>query len=32
MMPLAKHPTNSNGIICVDLSADPELLMGFGSG
>ena len=28
MMPLAKHPTNSNGIICVDLSADPELLMG----
>jgi len=28
MMPLAMHPTNSNGIICVDLSADPELLLG----
>ena len=27
MMPLAKHPTNSNGIICVDLSADPEPLI-----
>jgi exodeoxyribonuclease-1 len=27
MMPLAKHPTNSNGIICFDLSADPELLI-----
>ena len=27
MMPLAKHPTNSNGIICVDLSADPEALI-----
>ncbi len=27
MMPLAMHPTNSNGIICVDLSADPELLL-----
>lgn len=27
MMPLAKHPTNSNGIICVDLSADPEPLL-----
>ena len=24
MMPLAQHPTNSNGIICFDLSADPE--------
>jgi len=24
MMPLAAHPTNSNGIICCDLSADPE--------
>ena len=28
MMPLAKHPTNSNGIICVDLSADPQALIG----
>ena len=27
MMPLAQHPTNSNGIICVDLSADPEALI-----
>ena len=27
MMSLAKHPTNSNGIICVDLSADPEPLL-----
>ncbi len=27
MMPLAMHPTNSNGIICVDLSADPEPLL-----
>jgi exodeoxyribonuclease-1 len=27
MMPLAKHPTNSNGIICVDLSVDPEALI-----
>ena len=27
MMPLAAHPTNSNGIICYDLSADPELLI-----
>jgi exodeoxyribonuclease-1 len=27
MMPLAKHPTNSNGIICIDLSADPEALI-----
>ena len=28
MMPLAQHPTNSNGIICFDLSADPETLVG----
>ena len=28
MMPLAAHPTNKNGIICYDLSADPELLIG----
>ena len=28
MMPLAAHPTNKNGIICYDLSADPELLLG----
>ena len=27
MMPLAAHPTNKNGIICYDLSADPELLL-----
>jgi exodeoxyribonuclease-1 len=27
MMPLAKHPTNRNGIICIDLSADPEALI-----
>jgi len=27
MMPLAQHPTNSNGIICFDLSADPETLV-----
>jgi len=27
MMPLAPHPTNSNGIICADLSADPEPLI-----
>jgi exodeoxyribonuclease-1 len=27
MMPLALHPTNSNGVICVDLSADPEPLI-----
>jgi exodeoxyribonuclease-1 len=27
MMPLAPHPTNSNGVICLDLSADPEALI-----
>jgi exodeoxyribonuclease-1 len=27
MMPLAMHPTNSNGVICVDLSASPEPLI-----
>jgi exodeoxyribonuclease-1 len=27
MMPLAKHPTNNNGVICFDLSADPEALI-----
>ena len=27
MMPLAQHPTNSNGIICFDLSTDPETLI-----
>jgi exodeoxyribonuclease-1 len=27
MMPLAKHPTNNNGIICVDLAADPNMLI-----
>jgi exodeoxyribonuclease-1 len=26
VVPLAKHPTNSNEIICYDLSADPEQL------
>jgi exodeoxyribonuclease-1 len=27
MIPLAQHPTNSNGIICFDLSGDPEALI-----
>ena len=27
MMPLAPHPTNSNGVICYDLAADPQLLI-----
>jgi exodeoxyribonuclease I len=27
MMPLAQHPTNNNGIICIDLSFDPEVLL-----
>lgn len=27
MVPLAAHPTNKNGIICYDLSADPDLLL-----
>ncbi len=27
MMPLAMHPSNSNGVICMDLSADPEALI-----
>lgn len=27
MMPLARHPTNANSIICVDLSSDPESLI-----
>ena len=27
MMPLAEHPTNSNAVICVDLSADPQSLL-----
>ena len=27
MMPLAQHPTNNNGIICIDLSFDPEVLI-----
>ena len=31
MMPLAPHPTNKNGIICFDLSADPELLINLDS-
>lgn len=26
MMPLAAHPSNSNAVICVDLSTDPQLL------
>ena len=26
MMPLAKHPTNNNGIICIDL-LDPDMLI-----
>jgi exodeoxyribonuclease-1 len=32
MMPLAAHPTNSNGVICVDLSADPEPLISLDAG
>ena len=27
IMPLAKHPTNSNGVICYDLSVDPQPLI-----
>ena len=27
MMPLAPHPTNKNGVICFDLSADPDWLL-----
>ncbi len=27
MMPLARHPTNTNSIICIDLSSDPESLI-----
>lgn len=27
MMPLAPHPTNGNGIICIDLSVDPQPLI-----
>lgn len=27
MLPVAPHPTNSNGVICYDLSADPEPLI-----
>jgi exodeoxyribonuclease-1 len=27
IMPLAKHPTNSNGVIVYDLSCDPEALL-----
>jgi len=31
MMPLAQHPTNNNGIICIDLSFDPEVLIDLSS-
>jgi len=31
MMPLCKHPTNNNGIICYDLSVDPSPLMNLSS-
>lgn len=27
VMPLLKHPTNANGVICYDLSVDPEPLL-----
>jgi len=27
MMPLVAHPSNKNGVVCIDLSADPELLI-----
>lgn len=27
MMPLARHPTNNNAVICIDLSSDPEALI-----
>ena len=27
MMPLCPHPTNSNGVICYDLSVDPQPLL-----
>jgi exodeoxyribonuclease-1 len=27
VMPLLQHPTNSNGIVCYDLSVDPEPLL-----
>jgi exodeoxyribonuclease-1 len=28
VLPLTAHPENSNGVICYDLSADPQLLVG----
>jgi exodeoxyribonuclease-1 len=31
MMPLCKHPTNSNGVICYDLSMDPAPLIALSS-
>ena len=31
MMPLAQHPTNNNGIICIDLSFNPEELIDLSS-
>lgn len=27
VLPVAKHPTNSNGIVCVDLRENPQLLL-----
>jgi exodeoxyribonuclease-1 len=27
MMPLAAHPTKKNAVICIDLSADPDMLI-----
>jgi exodeoxyribonuclease-1 len=27
VMPVAPHPTNANGVICLDLRADPNLLL-----
>ena len=28
VLPICSHPTNSNGVICYDLSVDPEVLIG----
>ncbi len=32
IVPLAKHPTNSNEIICFDLGADPQMLFDLDAG
>ena len=28
VLPICRHPTNNNGVICYDLSVDPEVLIG----